>query len=90
MSKPALEMTMAEMQYLLHIHEFSSETERVNALAHFEGLRRIVEFIEERIHATPALPCDCFYCEGIRTAKPKRAAAPAKIKEPPVTFSLDG
>jgi hypothetical protein len=89
--KPVLEMSMAEMEYLIHSHEFAAESERVRALACFIELRKIVEFIEERIMATPALPCDCHYCEEIRNRKPKRVPSvkPTKEKEAPIHFSLD-
>jgi hypothetical protein len=89
MSKPVLEMTMAEIEYLLHVHEFSSERERVDSLEQFTKLRKTIDFIEERIAATPTIPCDCFYCEEIRDRKPRRAPAPEKKKEAPITFSLD-
>lgn len=87
--KPVNEMTMSEIEFLLHTHEFSSEIERVRALECFVELRRIVDFIEARVLAYVALPCDCAYCDSIRNAKPKRAPKAPKEKTPPVHFSLD-
>lgn len=80
--KSAREMTLAEVEYLFHIHEFPAEAERVKALSSLIEMCHIIDFIEERIAATPTLPCDCFYCDEIRTRKGKK-------KEPPITFSLD-
>lgn len=81
-------MTLAEVEYLLHSHEFPAEAERVKALTYFIELIHIIDFIEERVNAYVPLPCDCSYCDGIRTRKPKAAkVAPEKL--PPITFSLD-
>lgn len=89
--KPPREMTLAEVEYLFHVHEFPAEAERVRALAAFIEMVRIIDFIEERIAATPSLPCDCFYCEEIRgkSDRPPKTPPAVKKKDPPVTFSLD-
>lgn len=81
--KPYAELTITEIQFILHTHEFSSETERLAAITQFENLRKIIEFIQERVQAIPPLPCKCNYCEEIR------AGHGPKKKEATTHFSLD-
>jgi len=89
--KQAREMTLAEVEYLFHVHEFPAEAERIKALTAFQHMVSIIDFIEERIAATPTLPCDCFYCEEIRgvQAKPRKTPPAPKEKPIPISFSLD-
>lgn len=87
--KAARDMTLAEVEYLFHSHEFPAEAERIKALASFIEIIRIIDFIEERIAATPTLPCDCAYCDEIRNRKPKRAPKVPDKKSEPIHFSLD-
>lgn len=87
--KPAREMTLGEIEQLIHVHDFSSDTERDNAFWFCLELAKIVDFIEERIKAVPSLPCKCPHCEEIRNRKPKRAPAVKEKKTEHITFSLD-
>lgn len=87
--KSAREMTLAEVEYLFHIHEFPAEAERIKALAGLIEIIHVIDFVEERIAATPSLPCDCFYCDEIRNRKPKRAPKVTEKKSEPIHFSLD-
>jgi len=86
--KQPIEMTMAEIQYLISTHQFPPGDERDNAIKHFNELIHIIDFIEARILAYVPLMCPCDRCNEIRNAKPKRITV-VKEKAEPVHFSLD-
>lgn len=86
--KQPRDMTLQEIGHLFNVHEFPSDAERENALRCFNAILSITEFIEERIAATPTLPCRCDYCDEIRNKKVRPKTEP-KEKEPAITFSLD-
>lgn len=82
--KPTEEMTIGEIEYLVHIHEWLSEDERKDMFATLAKMRAAVNLIIQRAAnyrpQNAALACDCHYCETAEK-RPK--------KSPPVHFPLD-
>jgi hypothetical protein len=82
--KPANEMTLGEIEYLVHAHEWLNEKERRDMFLCLAQIRSGVTLITQRATAyrpgPGTLVCDCDYCEAVATR--------AK-KDPPVHFSLD-
>lgn len=84
--KPPLEMTLAEVQYLIGAH--CPQAEHDKARVYIEELIHIVDFIEERVMCYVPIQHSCDYCNEIRNKKP-RSEPKVKEKESPIAFSLD-
>ena len=76
------EMTLVEIELIIHQHEWLTEHERRQMFLLLANVRSCTEQIIQRLHLqTQKLdPCDCSYCEEARERKEK---------EPPIHFSLD-
>jgi len=89
--KPAENMTLNEIRYLVHVHV--GNTVRENLFVLLAELEDKANQIISLVSATPLSACDCAQCEEVqeRRARPPRVkitrVPPKKISE--VHFSLD-
>lgn len=81
--KPITDMTLGEIEFLVHVHEWTNENERRLMFIELGLIKSKLEMICQRAKLSRVEPpCDCHYCEETRTKEPKKKLAP-------VHFSLD-
>lgn len=87
--KPVNQMSLDEIRYLVHVHEFPNEDIRRQMYNEISNMQSIMEMVCQRIKLS-LVPgkCDCHYCETAPARQP-RTPKPEKKKAPPITFSLD-